>query len=130
MWECFAVHVGRGRRRYRRLQRIVPAAHRATGQAEGLDLISTPASRTSFAEPVLDQLNPDFESGANALADGVRLGDLHRTDHLLLVVLWIVAAVVRADECRVVERTVEDIAEIVTDEGVGRNGRRSAIGGV
>src|SRR5260370_9519244 len=61
------------------------------------------------------------------MASGIRLRDLHCADHLLLVVLWIVAVVVRADECRVVHGTVEDIAEIITDESVARNGRRSAV---
>jgi hypothetical protein len=37
---------------------IVPATNRATGQAEELHLVSAPASRTTFSELVLDQLDP------------------------------------------------------------------------
>src|SRR5215472_7477478 len=73
---------------------------------------------------------PGFRSGAGPWPGGIRLRDLHCTDHLLLVVLRVVAAVVRADECPVVDGTVEDVAEIVTDEGIRRDGRRCAIGGV
>src|SRR5215475_3016727 len=49
---------------------------------------------------------PGFQSGAGPWPDGIRLRDPHCTDHLLLVVLWIIAAVVRADECPVVDRSV------------------------
>src|SRR5215468_12442379 len=73
-------------------------------------------------------LVPGFQSGAGPWPDGIRLRDPHCTDHLLLVVLRIVAAVVRADECPVVDRSVEDIAEIVTDEGVGGQGRGMTVG--
>src|ERR1700693_4704273 len=44
--------------------------------------------------------------------------------------LRIVAGVVRADEGGVVARAVEDVAEIVTDEGVGPNGSGRAIGSI
>jgi hypothetical protein len=78
----------------------------------------------------ISALVPTLSRTPTPWPSGIRLRDLHCTDHLLLVVLWVVAAVVRADERPVVEGTVEDIAEIVTDEGVGRNGRRSAVGSV
>ena len=58
MWECFATPAGVDVVDTVVFNGIVPATNRATGQAEELHLISAPASRTTFSELVLDQLNP------------------------------------------------------------------------
>jgi restriction system protein len=58
MWECFAVPVAEDVVDAVVFNGIVSATNRATGQAEELHLISAPASRATFAELVLDQLEP------------------------------------------------------------------------
>jgi restriction system protein len=58
IWECFAVPEGHDLVDAVVFNGIVPATNRATGQAEELHLISAPASRDTFADLVLDQLDP------------------------------------------------------------------------
>jgi restriction system protein len=58
MWECFAVPLAEDVVDAVVFNGIVSATNRATGQAEELHLISAPASRATFAELVLDQLEP------------------------------------------------------------------------
>jgi len=58
MWECFATRAGVDVVDTVVFNGIVPATNRATGQAEELHLISAPASRTTFSDLVLDQLDP------------------------------------------------------------------------
>jgi restriction system protein len=58
MWECFAVPTSVDVVDAVVFNGIVSATNRATGQAEELHLISAPASRATFSELVLDQLDP------------------------------------------------------------------------
>jgi restriction system protein len=58
MWECFAVPAADDVVDAVVFNGIVSATNRATGQSEELHLISAPASRATFAELVLDQLEP------------------------------------------------------------------------
>ena len=58
MWECFSVTGAEDVVDTVVFNGIVSATNRATGQAEELHLISAPASRTDFAQLVLDQLEP------------------------------------------------------------------------
>jgi restriction system protein len=58
MWECFAAPEAREVVETVVFNGIVPATNRATGKPEELHLVSAPASRATFAELVLDQLDP------------------------------------------------------------------------
>ena len=58
MWECFTASEAREVVETVVFNGIVPATNRATGQPEELHLVSAPASRTTFSELVLDQLDP------------------------------------------------------------------------
>jgi restriction system protein len=58
MWECLAASAGEDVVDGVVLNGIVAGTNRATGRSEELHLISAPASRTTFAELVLDQLDP------------------------------------------------------------------------
>ncbi len=58
MWECFAIPAAEDIMDTVVFNGIVPATNRATGQAEVIHLISAPASRATFSELVLDQLDP------------------------------------------------------------------------
>ena len=59
MWECFVAPEAQEVVETVVFNGIVPATNRATGQPEELHLVSAPASRTTFSELVLDQLDPD-----------------------------------------------------------------------
>jgi len=58
MWECFAVAEAQDVVETVVFNGIVPATNRATGKPEEFHLVSAPASRATFAELVLDQLDP------------------------------------------------------------------------
>jgi restriction system protein len=58
MWECLAASVGEDVVDGVVFNGIVAGTNRATGRSEELHLVSAPASRTTFAELVLDQLDP------------------------------------------------------------------------
>jgi restriction system protein len=58
MWECFAASEAPEVVETVVFNGIVPATNRATGKPEELHLISAPASRATFSELVLDQLDP------------------------------------------------------------------------
>ena len=58
MWECFAASEAQDVVETVVFNGIVPATNRATGQPEELHLVSAPASRATFSELVLDQLDP------------------------------------------------------------------------
>jgi restriction system protein len=58
MWECFAAAEAHEVVDTVVFNGIVAATNRATGQPEELHLVSAPASRATFAELVLDQLDP------------------------------------------------------------------------
>jgi restriction system protein len=58
MWECFAASEAQEVVETVVFNGIVPATNRATGKPEELHLVSAPASRITFSELVLDQLDP------------------------------------------------------------------------
>jgi restriction system protein len=58
MWECFAASEAQEVVDTVVFNGIVPATNRATGKPEELHLVSAPASRATFSELVLDQLDP------------------------------------------------------------------------
>lgn len=58
MWECFAAAEAQEVVETVVFNGIVPATNRATGKPEELHLVSAPASRATFSELVLDQLDP------------------------------------------------------------------------
>jgi restriction system protein len=58
MWECFATAEAQEPVETVVFNGVVPATNRATGKPEELHLVSAPASRATFAELVLDQLDP------------------------------------------------------------------------
>jgi restriction system protein len=58
MWECFAASEAPQVVETVVFNGVVPATNRATGKPEELHLISAPASRATFSELVLDQLDP------------------------------------------------------------------------
>ena len=58
MWECFAASEAQEVVHTVVFNGIVPATNRATGKPEELHLVSAPASRATFSELVLDQLDP------------------------------------------------------------------------
>jgi restriction system protein len=58
MWECLAAQAGGDIVDAVVFNGIVAGTNRATGRSEELHLISAPASRTTFSELVLDQLDP------------------------------------------------------------------------
>ena len=58
MWECFAAAEAHEVLDTVVFNGIVPATNRATGKSEELHLVSAPASRATFSELVLGQLDP------------------------------------------------------------------------
>jgi restriction system protein len=58
LWECFAAAAAQEVVETVVFNGIVPATNRATGKPEELHLVSAPASRATFSELVLDQLDP------------------------------------------------------------------------
>src|SRR5712692_9186000 len=54
-------------------------------------------------------------------------GDRDRGDHLLLVVMWVRAVVVRTYERRVISRSGGGVAEVVADESVVAVGRGARV---